>query len=155
MTHGKDIAQRKETMFDPGYKEKVVNTCSGVSYTYRDYIQKPAALTELSGPAIGDRAPDIDFERGGTLFDRMRHEYFTLLVMSGDRGISPEVAALQRRFSSVLAVETLPASEALSKRYGPGDGRLFLIRPDGYIGFKCAANEASLLEASLASSLKV
>ena len=34
MTHGKDIAQRRETMFDPGYTEKVVNYCSGVAYTY-------------------------------------------------------------------------------------------------------------------------
>ena len=25
MTHGKDIAQRTETMFEPGYTEKVVN----------------------------------------------------------------------------------------------------------------------------------
>ena len=152
MTHGKDIAQRKQTMFDPAYTEKVVNTCSGVAYTYRDYVQKPAGLTELSGPAIGDRAPDIDFERGGTLFDRIRHEYFTLLVMPGTD--SPVVEALQQRFAPVLAVETLPASEALSSRYGPSDGRLFLIRPDGYIGFKCAAAEAHILEASLQGLLR-
>src|SRR6516225_603959 len=57
MTHGKDIAQRKQTMFDAGYTEKVVNYCSGVAYTYMDYIQKPAGLTDLTGPAIGDRAP--------------------------------------------------------------------------------------------------
>jgi NADPH-dependent dioxygenase len=155
MTHGKDIAQRKQTMFDPAYTEKVVNTCSGVAYTYRDYIPKPAALRELlNGPAIGDRAPDIDFEQGGSLFDRLRHPYFTLLVMQGDRAAIPVVEKLQRRFSSVLAAETLPASEALSKRYGQADGRLYLIRPDGYIGFKCAANEASMLEASLEGLLK-
>jgi NADPH-dependent dioxygenase len=145
MTHGKDIAQRKQTMFDPAYTERVVNTCSGVAYTYRDYIPKPAALTDLDGPAIGDRAPDIDFEQGGSLFDRIRHPYFTLLVMPGNRAAMPVVEQLQRRFSSLLAVETLPASEALSKRYGAGDGRLYLIRPDGYIGFKCAANEAPQL----------
>jgi hypothetical protein len=46
-------------------------------------------------------------------------------------------------------VETLPASEALSKRYGPRDGRLFLVRPDGYIGFKCAAEDAHFLEEAL------
>jgi len=33
MTHGKDIAERKQTMFEPGYTEKVVNYCSGVAYT--------------------------------------------------------------------------------------------------------------------------
>jgi hypothetical protein len=149
MTHGKDIAQRKQTMFDPGYTEKVVNYCSGVAYTYRDYVPKPATLTELSGPAIGDRAPDIDFEQGGTLFDKLRHEYFTLLVKSDGRNRSPVIERLQRRFGNVLAVEDLPESEALSKRYGPSDGRLILVRPDGYIGFKCSAAEVALLEATL------
>ena len=153
MTHGKDIAQRSRTMFDPGYTEKVVNYCSGVAYTYRDYVQKPAALTELNGPAIGDRAPDIDFEQGGTLFDRLRHEYFTLLALPDDGRPSPVIDRLQRRFSPVLAVETLPRSDALSKRYGPSDGRLILVRPDGYIGFKCAAAEAHLLEAALEGML--
>src|SRR5712671_444193 len=149
MTHGKDIASRTQTMFDPEYKRKVVNTCSGVAYTYRDYIPRSAALTEISGPSIGDRAPDIDFEGGGTLFDRLRHAYFTLLVMprNGDR--SSDIERLQGRFSRVLAVETLPRSEALSKRYGASDGRLILVRPDGYIGFKCSAEETHLLEEAL------
>jgi NADPH-dependent dioxygenase len=156
MTHGKDIAQRKQTMFDPGYTEKVVNTCSGVAYTYRDYVTRPSALAELSdSPAIGDRAPDIDFEQGGTLFDRMRHEYFTLLVMPGSKGPQPPaVEDLKRHFPAVLAVETLPQSEALSKRYGPSDGRLFLVRPDGYIGFKCATREVDLLGTSLNDLLR-
>jgi len=155
MTHGKDIAQRTRTMFDPGYTEKVVNYCSGVAYTYRDYVQKPGALTELGGPAIGDRAPDVDFEGGGTLFDRLRHEYFTLLVMASDQHQSPVVGQLQRRFSPLVAVEHLPPSEALSKRYGPSDGRLILVRPDGYIGFKCAASEAHLLETALSGMLTI
>src|SRR5207249_5365572 len=149
MTHGKDIAQRTRTMFEPGYTEKVVNTCSGVAYTYRDYVQKSPALTEINGPAIGDRAPDIDFEQGGTLFDQLRHAYFTLLAMPDDANRSPVIERLQRRFSPVLAVETLPRSKALSKRYGPSDGRLILVRPDGYIAFKGSADEAPLLEATL------
>jgi hypothetical protein len=155
MTHGKDIALRTQTMFEPGYTDKVVNYCSGVAYTYRDYIQKPEALIELDGPAIGDRAPDIDFEQGGALFDRLRREYFTLLAMPGEGDLSAVVEPLKRRFSPVIGVEMLPRSENLSKRYGPGDGRLFLVRPDGYIGFKCAANEARLLESKLASLLTI
>ena len=155
MTHGKDVAQRTRTMFDPGYTEKVVNTCSGVAYTYRNYVEKPAALTEVNGPAVGDRAPDIDFEQGGTLFDLLRHEYFTLLAMPDDGNRSPVIARMQRRFSPVLAVETLPISQALSKRYGPSDGRLILVRPDGYLGFKCSADEAHLLEAKLERVLTI
>jgi 2-polyprenyl-6-methoxyphenol hydroxylase-like FAD-dependent oxidoreductase len=149
MTHGKDIAQRTQTMFDPGYTEKVVNYCSGVAYTYKDYVQKPDALTPIDGPAIGDRAPDIDFENGGRLFDRLRREYFTLLAMPGQDDATPVIDPVKRRFSRVLAVETLPPSPALSQRYGASDGRLILVRPDGYIGFKCAANEAPALESAL------
>src|SRR5438094_2817299 len=151
MTHGKDIGQRTRTMFDPGYTEKVVNTCSGVAYTYRDYVQKSAAMKEITGQEIGERSPDIDFEQGGTLFDRLRHAYFTLLAMPDDANRSPVIERLQRRFSPVLAVETLPRSKALSKRYGPSDGRLILVRPDGYVAFKCCADEAPLLEATLES----
>jgi hypothetical protein len=50
-------------------------------------------------------------------------------------------------------VEILPQSAALSARYGPSDGRLFLVRPDGYIAFKSCADEAGLLEAHMAKIL--
>jgi hypothetical protein len=69
--------------------------------------------------------------------------------MPRDGAVSSDIERLQRRFPKVLAVETVPRSEALSKRYGPSDGRLILVRPDGYIGFKCRAEEAHLLEETL------
>ena len=153
MTHGKDIAQRKQTMFEPGYTEKVVNYCSGVSYTYRDVIEKPEGTGDLDGPAVGDRAPDVDFEGGGTLFDRLRHEYFTLLVMPDGTDPAPAVQSLTARFGPVMAAEVLPASAALSKRYGPADGRLFLVRPDGYVAFKSRIDQAAMLEAHLGRTL--
>ena len=153
MTHGKDIAERKQTMFEPGYTEKVVNYCSGVAYTYRDAVGRPDAVTDIDGPAIGDRAPDIDFEGGGTLFDRLRHPYFTLLGMPAGSDLAPVVEPIERRFGAVLKVAILPTSEALSRRYGPSDGRLFLVRPDGYVGFKGRADDARQLEAHLSATL--
>ena len=152
MTHGKDIALRKQTIFDPSYTEKVVNYCSGVAYNYRESTRKPAALTPLDGPEIGDRAPDVDFEGGGTLFDRLRHPYFTLLAMPGPRDLSSLIDELRGRYSMGLAFEKLPDSDALSKRYGSADSRLVLVRPDGYVGFKCTADEASLLEQAITIS---
>jgi FAD binding domain len=153
MTHGKDIAQRRQTMFEPGYTEKVVNYCSGVSYTYKDAVPKPEGLAEIDGPAIGDRAPDIDFENGGTLFDRLRREYFTLLVMPGKDGQAPP-ASLEKRFGAVVQTEVLPESAALSRRYGPSDGRVFLVRPDGYVAFKSTVAEAGLLDPQLGQMLR-
>ena len=40
----------------------------------------------------------------------------------------------------------MPRSPALSAVYGPEDGRMYLMRPDGYVGFKCPAGEVGLLE---------
>ena len=154
MTHGKDIAERKKTMFDPGYKEKVVNYCSGVAYTYKDAAEAPAAARELDGPSIGDRLPDVDFEEGGTLFDRLRHKYFTLLVMPGAASLAAVVEPLRERFGACLDVETLPSSDALSRRYGASEGRLYLARPDGYLGFKAVADETPLLRGYLEKTLQ-
>ncbi len=149
MTHGRDIAERRETMFEPGYREKVVDYCSGVAYTYRDVAGASASPPDLDGPAIGDRAPDVDFESGGTLFDRLRRPYFTLLAMAGEVDLTPIVAPIGERFGRTVQVETLPKSDALSRRYGANDGRLFLVRPDGYIDFKSRAQDAGLLETHL------
>jgi 2-polyprenyl-6-methoxyphenol hydroxylase-like FAD-dependent oxidoreductase len=154
MTHGKDIAQRRQTMFEPGYTEKVVNYCSGVAYTYSGTVEQPAEASTMGGPAMGDRAPDVDFETGGRLFDRLRHPYFTLLVMPGRRDLTPVVAPLQQRFRATLAVEILPHSTALEQRYGSDDGRFFLVRPDGYVSHKARADASNLLEASLARTLR-
>ena len=139
---------------------KVVGVCSGISYTYRDYVPAPSGVAALPGPAVGDRAPDVDFEGGGALFDATRHTGFTLLLLPGSRrahGARLQVelsdAALervQRRFPSVVRAQRLPASPALERAYGNVlDDRLLLIRPDGYIGFHCLAGEVARLETHL------
>ena len=153
MTHGKDVAERRKTMFEPGYTEKVVNYCSGVAYTYRDVVAQPPAARALDGPQPGDRAPDVDFESGGTLFDRLRHPYFTLLAMRGGAGSHAATDALAARFGAAVQTAVLPSSAALEKRYGPSDGRLFLVRPDGYIAFSAHASDATLLDTHLQSTL--
>jgi NADPH-dependent dioxygenase len=154
MTHGKDIAERRQTMFEPGYREKVVNVCSGIAYTYRDSIDTPAGAKALDGPAVGDRAPDIDLEDGTRLFDRLRHPYFTLLSMPAEEGHSREADRLRERFASVLMVETLPQSAALARRYGASDGRLFLVRPDGYLAGKARATDVASIATILDGMLR-
>jgi hypothetical protein len=77
MTHGKDIAQRKQTMFEPGFTEKVVNYCSGVAYSYRDFVDKPEGLSGLDGPAV-QRSMDpprlpVHWRQAHTSGPRARH----------------------------------------------------------------------------------
>ena len=75
--------------------------------------------------------------------------------MPEGRELAAVTEPLARRFGAVLAVETLPRCEALTRRYGAHDGRLILIRPDGYVSFKARAGEAGFLEAHLDAMLPV
>lgn len=156
MGHGRDIAERAERMNEPGFVEAVVGLCSGVSYTYRDGARVPEGLVPLEGPAIGDRAPDADLEDGRTLFDLTRHTGFTLIAMPGRNG-SADAAALfgnvRDRFGDLVVCHAIDASPSLERAYGRSDeARLYLLRPDGYIGFRCTVRESDRLMDHLADT---
>jgi hypothetical protein len=151
MGHGKDIAERAQKIKDPAFLEAVVGRCSGISYTYRDQKQPPTAE---QGPAIGDRAPDVDLGGGRTLFDLTRHAKCTLLALPAraerETALQASLEPLAQRFKPVLELRAVPPSTALAARYGAsGDDRLLLLRPDGYVGFRCNASDVGALEARL------
>ncbi|WP_411081982.1 FAD-dependent monooxygenase [Streptomyces sp. cmx-18-6] len=79
----------------------------------------------------GDRAPDGPAGEHGRLFDVFRGAHFTLLALGTDAGLPTAGDASVRTYRG-------PACEA----YGDG---LFLVRPDGYIGW--AGEDASGLTA--------
>jgi len=158
MGHGKDIHERTAKMSDRQFLDQVVGRCSGISYTYRDYVAPIAGLNAQPGPAIGDRAPDVDFPSGGNLFELTRHTGFTLVVLPGretaGRDTDAALARLQKRFAPVLRTHRLQSSAALERYYGstPAD-RVCLLRPDGYVGFHGSVAELPIMEAYLASML--
>lgn len=160
MGHGQDIGERARKINDREFLDAVVGHCSGISYTYRDYILQPAGLAECPGPAIGDRAPDADLGNGKALFGLLRHTGFTLLAIPGGErggaGADRAIRSLNERFGAVLDCHNLKASADLGKHYGhSADDRLFLIRPDGYVGFRCLAAEAGRLASHLGDFLTV
>lgn len=160
MGHGKDIRERAERMNDPDFLDEVVGRCSGLSYTYREYVRPIEGLAEQPGPAIGDRAPDADLDAGATLFDLTRHTSYTLAVLRAAEPANPPgnetLDRLRQRFEPVLRIHEVPGSPEVARHYGstPYD-RVVLIRPDGYLAFHGAAEELPLLESYLASSLTV
>jgi NADPH-dependent dioxygenase len=152
MGHGKSIAERTARISDPKFLDAVVGRCSGISYTYRDYVEQPENLELEGGPQIGDRAPDVDLGDGNTLFAMTRHTGFTLLGIAGTDGVSGALVGwlddLQSRFPGVLRAFVLPPGPELAARYGIGkEDRMYLIRPDGYVGYRCrAADSARIIE---------
>ena len=154
MGHGKDIAERAAKIRDRAFLDAVVGRCSGLSYTYRDFVPKARRLTPIEGPEPGDRAPDADLGGGRALFDFTRHTNFTLLLLAATPDAAPGRTELlrhmTRRFEGLLEAHVVPPSRALASHYGTdGRDRLFLLRPDGYVGFRCLAREEKRLEEHL------
>ena len=136
---------------EPALLKAAADRCSGIRYSYRDRGQPPGAD---AGPAVGDRAPDVDLGRGRTLFDLTRHASCTLLALPAreERGTALQAGlkALVHRFARVVELRVVPPSPALAARYGASDDdRLLLLRPDGYVGFRCMASDVAALEARL------
>ncbi|MGW5868027.1 FAD-dependent oxidoreductase [Streptomyces sp. NPDC055239] len=93
---------------------------------YRDSslaVETRAGLTDLPEEALraGDRAPDGPHSEGGRLFDLFRGPHFTLLAVGTDAQVPSAAAELVH----VHRISSYPP-------YGDG---LFLIRPDGYVGW--------------------
>ena len=152
MGHGKDISERSQRMNDQKFLNDVVGACSGITYTYRDYVEQPQSLAAVTGPAIGDRAPDADLLDGRALYDCTRHPDFTLLaICASDSDKCYEVEEVTRRiglrYEPLLRVQVVNLEPGLEKYYGGEKrDRLYLIRPDGYIGYRCLVSELDQLE---------
>jgi 2-polyprenyl-6-methoxyphenol hydroxylase-like FAD-dependent oxidoreductase len=115
----------------------------------------------------GDRAPDAPLlDRRGDqlrLFDCFRGPWFSLLIFGTHHveGLS-EIGKRYEQNLRIYAIDRTPSGEAVPETqlidhqghalhaYGGEDGALFLIRPDGYIGFisntKSIDSVASYLE---------
>ncbi|MET7616385.1 FAD-dependent monooxygenase [Streptomyces sp. NPDC005408] len=89
------------------------------------YRGGPLALGAAGELEAGDRAPDGPLPGGRRLFDLFRGPHFTLLAVGTDAGLPPLEGEL---VPSQVHVHRIEAYEP----YGKG---LFLIRPDGYVGW--------------------
>lgn len=88
------------------------------------YRESPLSAGRAGTLVAGDRAPDGPAGDGRRLFDVFRGPHFTLLIVGADT----EPPAFDGSSGAAVHVHRTDAYEA----YGKG---LFLIRPDGYIGW--------------------
>jgi 2-polyprenyl-6-methoxyphenol hydroxylase-like FAD-dependent oxidoreductase len=147
MGHGKDISERGEQMQDQDFLDRVVGCCSGIAYTYRDnhHHQQHEPGPDLPGPAIGDRAPDVDLETGTSLYSLIGSNRYTLLLSSAHA--EKAATALVDRYPDLLQAYSLDESPAFRNRYDIGEHPvIYLVRPDGYIGFRCLPEKFPSLE---------
>jgi len=112
-------------------------------------------------PHPGDHAPDVAINDETHLFDLIRHTRSTLLLFDGAaptpegyENLSSIARRVRERWDAHVAVwivvprRAAPAQlqntedvlldprSALHRRYGAGSECLYLIRPDGYVGFR-------------------
>jgi hypothetical protein len=140
-----------------------------------EHLSRPDALN--GGPRPGDRAPDVGgLRRAGVgyplrLFDLTRGTPHTLLVYS-TAPADEVVAALQRRHGGYLRVYRILAAGAaatedgacptvidadghFARVYGAAQGTAYLVRPDGYVGFRTDALQVEAIEAHLGRIIRL
>jgi len=131
-----------------------------------------------SGPAPGDRAPHVAIDDATPVASLLRHTRSTLLLFDGNAATAEGYANLEaiarrvrerwgahvesaivvpygERPAALAAGEqiVLDASRALHRRYGAGSECLYLLRPDGYVGFRSQPASWTALEAHLQTLL--
>ncbi|MES2604118.1 MAG: FAD-dependent monooxygenase [Pseudomonadota bacterium] len=132
---------------ESGKLQALVTQVSGISYHYRH-----AETADKAGLQAGDRMPDVALPQG-SLFALSRHDSFILLVAATAQpsaDLSAQLDTLLRHHHHCVKVLLLPQAPAWLT--GNGD-QLYLIRPDGYVAVRCAANELQHLQAWLAGDL--
>ena len=144
------------------------------SLAHDDQSENPslADFREFSAaPEPGERAPDVDLVEGG-LYDLLRGTAHDLLLFDGMAptpegyaNLSSIARSVRERWGEHIRVHTvvpmadppalvasdpsliLDPDRALHARYGGSAECLYLVRPDGYVGFRAQpADGAKLLE---------
>jgi 2-polyprenyl-6-methoxyphenol hydroxylase-like FAD-dependent oxidoreductase len=175
LAHGQGLADRMALTQSENWQDNAVARISGLSYNYRGLIELPSGTATHWDPAIGDRAPDVTISEHLRLHQLFSHTRFTLLGVLGQTqgeqlaSASAALDAIQAGYAACVKFELIAPTEphpwpALLPIADPegnvartlnvsDNGEFVLVRPDGYIGFRCNIDEYALLERYLASFL--
>jgi 2-polyprenyl-6-methoxyphenol hydroxylase-like FAD-dependent oxidoreductase len=138
----------------PGFEQRLGAAISGIAVNYRHSPIVEEHSAGVPGPAAGDRAPDAPLTRadGGAalrLYDLIAEHRHVLLLLGGVSEALP--AALPRsregQFASyriaaqgMAGAELIDCQGKITARFG-ATPVAYLIRPDGYVGFRCGASD--------------
>jgi 2-polyprenyl-6-methoxyphenol hydroxylase-like FAD-dependent oxidoreductase len=130
----------------PRLRGRLARFVSQLGVRYRNSrlsVEGPNAGDIGSGaPRAGDRAPDAPLEArdASRIFDLLRGPMHVVLIFPGNAVNAARVAddvrrAVERELEPVVRVEVVGGAAAHAA-YGAAGGACFLIRPDGYVGFR-------------------
>jgi 2-polyprenyl-6-methoxyphenol hydroxylase-like FAD-dependent oxidoreductase len=147
------------------------------------FADVPAWLDFGHGPAPGDRAPDGEVTTSGStqsirLFEQLRGFTHNILLFAGLQNSSKSLAEFEKilaelqskyadfaRCHLIASASNQASSEAMMQsvlidlegnlhhKYGAAHDCLYLIRPDGYVGFRSQPIDRSELEKYFENSL--
>jgi hypothetical protein len=138
----------------PGFEERLGEALSGIAVNYRRSPIVEEHGAGMAGPAAGERAPDAPLAAThGTslrLYDLFAEHRHALLLLGNPAGTMQ--AALPRSIDGHIAVHPISAPGTsggslidcegiVAQRYGTAPA-VYLIRPDGYVGFRSEWNAA-------------
>ena len=140
----------------PAVAEKLGEGISGLAVDYRHSPIVEDHADGRAGPAAGDRAPDASLVRadGGTslrLYDLFaEHRHNLLLCGNIPEALSSRLPHYPEHYVAVhrIGVPGTAGAELTDRdgdfaaRYGSSPA-VYLIRPDGYVGFRCGGNDAA------------
>lgn len=154
----------------PVIGKRIARFVSQTGIRYRDSTLSTeahgAGRLPRHAPHAGDRAPDVELGYQRRISDLLRGPQHTLLLFGG------RSTALIERFSELArevgarygdlvrpVVIRLPNAQPprgeiddlgrAHDRYGADPGAIYLVRPDGYIGFRGAETDTEVLRTSL------
>lgn len=115
-------------------KERAIKTISelDISYSPDMIIFEPPHQPEWKGPRAGERAPDSKLADGKRLFELLKSPNFVLLLFSENVSFQEGIHAEYGDWIDIHVIK----GEEVKQKYAAEPESIYLIRPDGYIGYR-------------------
>ncbi|MBS0350688.1 MAG: FAD-dependent monooxygenase [Proteobacteria bacterium] len=131
----------------------------GISYSANDFVVedlKRADVSLLLGPKAGARAPDAILN-GSSLFQKFKNQPFNILLFFESNeaycAFNDKIELIKQKKHEWIEIHVLVLSEQTQlafHRYGVTRQAIYLIRPDGYVGFRTVQLDLDALNSYLA-----
>jgi len=124
-----------------GHKRIAKKITLGLSEIELEYPTSSLVVagTKSAGPKVGKRAPDVQLA-SGRLFDYFKEGGFLVLLFKKS---AEDLDHLCEKYGQSVRIVVLEEN-AFAKKYAAESNALYVIRPDGYIGFK--SNQVKLAQ---------